>query len=157
MTKEEAIRLIKDHIDTYVVCHGEEDTVAVSIDNVDVEAFDMAIKALEQQPCEDAVSREAVFRMLRGCLTGGEKEYEYVKLHIDSLPFVQPKSSWISIKDEEKPKDGQRVFILLKDGRTYTADFNCDNSGWWFVANNEWEYSRFVKAWMPIPEDKEGE
>lgn len=50
MTREEAIRLIKDHIDTYVVCHGEEDTVAVSIDNVDVEAFDMAIKALEQEP-----------------------------------------------------------------------------------------------------------
>ena len=58
MTREEAIRLIKDHVDTYIVCHGEEDTVAVSIDNVDVEAFDMAIKALEQEPILDKIRTE---------------------------------------------------------------------------------------------------
>lgn len=58
MTREEAIRLIKDHIDVYVVCHGEEDRVAVSIDNVDVEAFDMAIKALEQELVLDKIRAE---------------------------------------------------------------------------------------------------
>ena len=57
MSREEAIKVIKEHIDTYIVCHGEEDTVAVSIDNVDVEAFYMAIKALEQDPCGDCISR----------------------------------------------------------------------------------------------------
>ena len=50
MTKEEAIENLKELIDTYITCHGEEDTVAVSLDNVDVEALDMAIKALEQEP-----------------------------------------------------------------------------------------------------------
>lgn len=48
MTREEAIENLKEFIDTYITCHGEEDTVAVSIDNVDVEALDMAIEALEQ-------------------------------------------------------------------------------------------------------------
>ena len=64
MTREEAIKVIKEHIDTYIVCHGEEDTVAVSIDNVDVEALDMAIKALEQEPCDDCISREYVIKLL---------------------------------------------------------------------------------------------
>jgi Zn finger protein HypA/HybF involved in hydrogenase expression len=50
MTREEAINDLKDFIDTYITCHGEEDTIAVSLDNVDVEAFSMAIKALEQEP-----------------------------------------------------------------------------------------------------------
>ena len=50
MTKEEAINDLKDFIDTYLTVHGEEDTIAVLLDNVDVGAFHMAIKALEQEP-----------------------------------------------------------------------------------------------------------
>ena len=46
MTIEDAIKNIKEPIDTYIVCHGEEDTIAVSIDNVDVEAFDVAIDTM---------------------------------------------------------------------------------------------------------------
>ena len=57
MTKEEAINVIKEHIDTYITCHGEEDTVAVSLDNVDVEAFDMAIKALKQEPKAEVLDK----------------------------------------------------------------------------------------------------
>lgn len=63
---------------------------------------------------------------------------------------------WIPVS-EELPEDGQRAFILLQDGRTYSADFNRDASGWWFENDNGWEYSRFVKAWMSIPESEEGE
>ena len=50
MNRKEAIENLKEFIDTYITCRGEEDTVAVSLDNVDVEALDMAIKALEQEP-----------------------------------------------------------------------------------------------------------
>lgn len=32
---------------------------------LDVEAFDMAIKALEQEPCEDAVSRKSVITIIQ--------------------------------------------------------------------------------------------
>ena len=48
MTRDEAIEILKEHIDTYVVCHGEEDMVAVSLDNVDVEALSKAIEALKK-------------------------------------------------------------------------------------------------------------
>lgn len=36
------------------------------------------------------ISKRAVLEQLKGCLTGGETEYEYVKLHIDSIPPATP-------------------------------------------------------------------
>ena len=87
MTIEEALEIL-DTIPTI----GEQ-----------VDALEMAIKALEQEPCEDAISRQAVLKQLKGCLTGGDTEYEYVKLHIDSIPSVspaRPKGSWY-IRDTE--------------------------------------------------------
>ena len=57
---------------------------------------------------------------------------------------------WISV-GEKLPEEGDRVFILLQDGRTYSADFYCGDVDWWFEIDNGWEYSRLVKAWMPIP------
>lgn len=58
MKNEEAINILKEFIDTYITCHGEEDVIAVSLDNVDVEAFHVAIEALKQEPCEDYVDRK---------------------------------------------------------------------------------------------------
>lgn len=49
MAIEEAINIIKELIDTYITCHGEEDTIAVSLDNIDIAALHMAIEALEQE------------------------------------------------------------------------------------------------------------
>ena len=63
---------------------------------------------------------------------------------------------WIHVSNR-LPKDGQRVFILLKDGRTYSADFYCGDSDWWFEIDNGNEYCRLVRAWMFIPEHEEGE
>ena len=47
MTREEAIKILKRQADGYYPNTTE--------------ALNMAIKALEQEPCEDCVSREAVF------------------------------------------------------------------------------------------------
>lgn len=41
---------------------------------------------------EDAISKQEVLRQLEGCLTGGEIEYKYVKLHIDSIPPIISKN-----------------------------------------------------------------
>ena len=59
---------------------------------------------IEQQPCEDAISREAVIDAIAEWVTLGEYEYsnatQYLKRRISSLPSVQPsrKGHWI-IKD----------------------------------------------------------
>lgn len=73
MTREEAINDLKDFIDTYLTVHGEEDTIAVSLDNVDVEAFDIAIKALEKEP------RKGHWIMTGDYLTTAYGSVDYVK------------------------------------------------------------------------------
>ena len=66
----------------------------------DIEAFDVAIKALEQQPCEDAISRAALLEEL-----GEEpfnwndspeefqevRDYQWFKSLVENAPSVTPK------------------------------------------------------------------
>lgn len=56
MTREEAIARIREHM----VIHKMDEPRAIHIS----EALDMAIKALEQQPCEDTISRQAAIDSL---------------------------------------------------------------------------------------------
>ena len=56
MTREEAIKRIKDH----KIVHKMNEPRAIYIS----EALDMGIKALEQQPSGDAISRQAVLNTL---------------------------------------------------------------------------------------------
>jgi len=87
MTRDEAANILKEFIDTYITCHGEEDTVAVSLDNVDVEALEMAIKALEQEPCSNAIDRaEAIY------IASGYCHPANIAKELAKLPPVQPKT-----------------------------------------------------------------
>lgn len=58
------------------------------------EALDMAIKALEQQPCEDCISREAVHEMLENIpINESDKWFNWLQkacLRLAELPSVQP-------------------------------------------------------------------
>lgn len=54
MTNEEATNVLKEFIETYIKSHGEEDTITVELDNVDIEAFSTIVKELEKE----TVSRE---------------------------------------------------------------------------------------------------
>ena len=50
--------------------------------------FQLAVKLLEQLCDDEVISKQAVLKQLKGCLTGGETEYNYVKIHIDSIPPI---------------------------------------------------------------------
>lgn len=66
----------------------------------DIEALDMAIKALEQQPCEDAISREEAIRVAE---QGQIQGYEWQFKKLCNLPSVTPsrsKGKWIQTKDD---------------------------------------------------------
>ena len=86
MTREEAIEILKDHM----IVHEINEPKALYIS----EALVMAIKALEQKPCEDAISRQSVKELFQEAEMSGE----YSFLGIDDLPPVtpQPKTGhWI--------------------------------------------------------------
>lgn len=55
MTKIEATNVLKEFIETYIKTHGEEDTITVQLDNVDIEAFSTIAKELEKE----TVSKES--------------------------------------------------------------------------------------------------
>lgn len=79
MTREETIEVIKQDIP----CEQDTDFI---------ETLDMAISALEQQPCEDAVSREVVREILSKYHLGESKIAE----DVNELPSVTQKSGkWI--------------------------------------------------------------
>ncbi len=118
MTKEEAIKIFQDKIK--MMEHG-----AICCDyGIDTDAFALAIQALEQEPCEDAISRQAVLDVLCnlgwGCEENGA-DTEYVSAledcaeKVKELPYVNPQKQtgqWIE-------KDGY-------DGDTY---YDCSECG----------------------------
>ena len=89
MTREEAINYLKRNI-----AIDEDD--ASRYHN---EVLEFIIKVLEQEPCEDSISREAVKELFQeGSVMG-----MYHFLGIEELPSVTPtrkKGKWIVLKDE---------------------------------------------------------
>ena len=88
MNREEAIRIIKIVLavaeDFELVVNGEEFTKEKC-----KEAVDMAIKALEQQTCEDAVSRAAVLDIFADN-ADATRPYSTAWEEVKALPSVNP-------------------------------------------------------------------
>ena len=93
MTNEEAINMLKSKMD------GHTDTSYEWVETVR-----MAIKALEQQPCEDCVSRETVIEWLKDKdIIKTKNQEENARRELAELPPVtpQPKTGhWIVIREE---------------------------------------------------------
>ncbi len=122
--------------------------------------FGERIKINEQESQCDAISREAVLKQLKGCLTGGEIEYQYVKSHIDSIPPVnpQPKTEWIPVS-EGMPKENETVIASTKHG-IYPQAHYTKRYGWEWAYEagfDYWEGLEDVTAWMPLPEPYKAE
>lgn len=143
-------------------------------------AFDMAIKALEQKPCDDTVSREDAKSFLYERLNrlNNDELYDIFSVIIDDmyneLPPVQPKSGWIPVAtrpltEEEKqeieeqgerycrfmydcelPDDGQEVLITTSGDYVIGTTFHNEGIDGCYFECYEDESD--VKAWMPLPE-----
>ena len=104
------------------------------------EVFDDAIKALKQEPCEDAVSRKAVFGLVKqmylevanstvdshtisDCISlTASKCREYIDEHIRELPSVTPtskKGKWIGHVSNMNCEDIDNFYDEDWDGTTH--------------------------------------
>ena len=171
MTREQAKRVLEFNLDH---THNNESKKALR----------MAIKALkqhlEQQTCEDAVSREAVLDIFANnadAVRPYSKTWEEVK----DLPSVnpQPKTGWIPVS-ERLPEDIKPVIVTWKNtdpksyyqyivGKHFIGTAHYKNGKWfWYSSVTEdllAEYGRCdseefdeaieVIAWMPLPEPYE--
>ena len=98
MTREEKISHLKGILSEI----NENDNAVCYLTSEDSELIESAIEALEQEPCEDAISRKAVTdtSICEGiscneCSFGKDFEYGFsecqLKKRVDALPSVQPK------------------------------------------------------------------
>ena len=161
MTKAEAIAMLKRI--------QEPEAWEPQINQAAFEALDMAIKALEQQPCEDTISRQAAIDALdvlcqehRYKIPGKRETYsQYNEAWQDALdraegaifnlPSAQPEQQWIPCS-ERLPEHGGRYLISVLDGinrRTTVAPYLPRCKAW--AMNGRMAYWKVI-AWLPLPE-----
>lgn len=92
------------------------------------EALDMAIKALDQEPCDDAVSRQAVLEIIEREEFKGDALYE-----IEKLPSVSPQSKvgkWKRISRDMYVQHAMAYYECSECGKKMIGTHNyCPNCG----------------------------
>lgn len=125
-------------------------------------ALDMTIKALEQEPCEDAISRQAVIGIVRD-IKGLARAYVLPEVinQIKSLPPVNPQEpKWIPV-GKESPVAFDKVLVTYRlhyDDSIHIGIGNTTNNingrYYWKIDEqdfNDWD----ILAWMPLPKPYE--
>ena len=96
---------------------GKKNTEKVEISVLQIKRV---IKALEQEPCEDAISRQAVLNLINA-----DWKYEGLEMDVASLPPVNP----------QEPKTGHWIkYSIPRCGEQHYQCTNCDyyiNFGQW--------------------------
>ena len=137
----------------------------------DSRAIKEAIKTLEKEPCEDAISKSDVFEILGNLMSIpydfdrqiNEKDVSESMDEIRVLPSVTPtrkKEEWISC-DEKLPKpnelvDNVRKYYLIQDeyGDMHVASYLRNG---WISIDSFYTLEDDVIAWMPLPEPYKAE
>ena len=132
------------------------------------DVLDMAIKALEQEPCTDCISREAVDEYITNLLSGylyaeERTRLEELSAYIWELPSVTPKAGWIPCA-ERLPEDSDTYLVTIEykgevigvDAASYSPVDGYIDKHW--ETFNDWKEDDdscyHVTAWMPLPEYK---
>ena len=161
MTKAEAIAMLKRI--------QEPEAWEPQINQAAFEAFDMAIKALEQQPCEDTISRRAAIDFIdAGHLVNPNEprwsDNEVVNF-LKSRPSAQPEQRWIPCS-ERLPERGKDVLVTRDyDGREdcnksfryveIASRYGEDDDPDWTSFSDEYKMhpkNHHVIAWRELPE-----
>ena len=151
MTIEEAIEILD--------CYDMDYVYSKEYSHKFNEARNMVIKAVEQKPCDDVVSRQAVLDIVCGVYEKvgfGWGESNFYKA-IQELPSVRPQEpKWIPVSERLPEKDRKYNAFLVTD-----SEGNLSISKFYLPLSNSdidrpyWSGMIDVIAWMPLPKPYE--
>ena len=123
MTREEIISGLKFTVEMFLLDPSTGETITEprnDMDKTTIDACRGAIELLEQEPCEDAVSRQAVLEYIEGSEAelGHSSENELVCQDIKELPPVK--------------LQGPKIGHWITEGRLHPK---CDQCGWEYGSN----------------------
>ena len=156
MTREEAIDLLDNLIGFVEDNHGSDYD----------EALKIAIKALKQEPCEDAISRQAVIYYIKGHIheiiseSGIDKNEHTNRVlraimnGVETMPSVNSQR-WIPVS-ERLPEKNVEVLATTEWGAVTIAEMYSAND--WFIHEGTTNAcTDEIMAWMPLPEPYKAE
>ncbi len=120
-------------------------------------ALDLAIKALEQQPCEDCVARSEALDILDDFeedIENGKFKTAYAKARerMCELSSVTPQQpQWIPVS-ERLPEEHKEVLTCGLGGYIEIQSFEDSYGGYWENQKGDWSDLDEITAWMPLPE-----
>ena len=141
-------------------CIKEKCAYCPHCEHCDVDDETLEIKALEQQPDDDCISRA---QALHACCDEWNKDYKAIMKSIRQLPSVTPQqATWIPVSERLPETDGvynvtRRLFDKQIDMEPYLIADACyfDGSNTWHN-DNRINHSRHILedviAWMPLPQ-----
>ena len=168
MTNEEAIQILKQYLDMDSEVNSEY-----------LEAQRMAIKALEQQPCDDCISKAEVIDIINfedewlfdanSHNADTKIAFSTIKSKISEMPSVTPKARWIPVSERLPEEDGEYL-VCYEEGYRKDYDFDevgiapfevdCEGFGYWQphydkstfgYLDSDWTEISVI-AWQPLPE-----
>jgi hypothetical protein len=148
MTNAFAIALLKQDI------QNSKRNISYRHNEVGIEALELAIKALEQQPSEDCISRA---ESLHACCDEWNKDYKAIMKSIRQLPSVTPQPRWIPVSERLPETDGTYLTYIenpYDNELSYVMICNYINPKWFPVDETA---SSNVIAWMPLPQPYKAE
>lgn len=150
MTREEAIAYGKDY-------YRDLTTACCEIDKKHKEFVKMSIKALEQEPCDDVISRKAVIQTLNKMdrytateltLCDTDKKFPANEVFIVDDVYEQIAEQLPSVRPKEQT--GKWIKLYMSD--TGEVKYECSLCG--FVASEKWKYCCECGARMVEPQER---
>ena len=141
MTNEEARAIMTLLKQSYINLRTKSDLRKKTVKE-NIKAYDMAIKALEQEPCEDAISRQAVLDgidtyIYKAQSTGTQDDfYSFAELVVKQLPPINPQEpckDWYDLPADEMTFKQARQAV--KDLRIMLAEYLTQEpkTGHWII------------------------